>query len=201
MPCSDRSGFASGPASARRNGTGRSLLEELPAARLSEARLFAAPSSSPQLHLQSLHYVVDNWANGAVLYDPYESGSELAPVQVGERPAIIGTCLVDAAASIVEKAAWLVLKLISAPLLGQSEVLFDQSCFLEAEMIGESPDIPLGKEGRDDVTAVRAGATIDVRRNILQVSPDEVIEGDSRHVEALEICPETPVIVLLGFGQ
>ena len=179
MLCSDRSGFASGPASARRNGTGRSLLEELPAARLSEARLFAAPSSSPQLHLQSLEYVVDDRADGSVLDDPYQSGSELAPVQVGKRPAVIGTCLVDAAASLVEKAAWLVLKLISAPLLGQSEVLSDQLCFINAEMMGKPPNIIVGKLRRDDAAAVRAGAAIEAASNILQVPPDEVIEGDS----------------------
>lgn len=201
MPCSDRSGFASGPASANRNAPPvRWLLEELPAARLSEARVFAASPSSPQLHLQSLEYIIDDRADGTVLHDSYQSGSELAPVQVGKRPAVIGTCFVDAAASLVEKAAGSILKLISAPLLGQSEVLFDQLRFLEAEMIGESPDIRGGKEGRDDATAVRAGATIDVRRNILQVAPDEVVEGDSRHVEALEVCPETPVLFLFRPG-
>jgi hypothetical protein len=76
------------------------------------------PSSSPQLHLQSLEYVVDDRADGTVLDDPYEPGSEFAFVQVRERPAVIGTRLIDGAMLVVEKTAGTVLKHIAVTLLG-----------------------------------------------------------------------------------
>jgi len=159
------------------------------------------PSPSPQLHLQSLEYVVDDRADRTVLDDPYEPGSEFAFVQVRERPTVIGTRLIDGAALFVEKAAGRALQHVPVPLLGQPEVLFDQLCFLNAEMIGEPPDIPGAQQGRDEAAAVRTGAAIDAGLDILDVSPDEVIEGDLRQVEALEVRPEAPVLLLFRPGD
>jgi len=145
--------------------------------------------------------VVDDRADGTVLDNPYEPGSEFAFVQVRERPAAIRTCLINGAALVLEKTAGPVLKHIPVTLLGQPEVLSDQPGFLNAHMTGQPPDILVGEQRRDDRTAVRTGAAIDVARNILQVLPDEAVEVSLRQVEAFEICAEAPVLVFLHLGE
>jgi hypothetical protein len=147
--------------------------------------------------LQSLHYIADDGADGG----PYEPGSEFAFVQVRERPAVIGTCLIDGAILVVEKTAGPVLKHIPITLLGQPEVLSDQLGFLNAHMTGQPPYIFVGEQWRDDGAAVRTGAAIDAARHILQVPPDEAVEVSPRQVEAFEIYPEAPVLVFLRFGE
>ena len=131
--------------------------------------------------------MIDDRADGTVLHNPYQPESELPLVQVGKRPAVLRTCLIDTAASLLEKTAGHVPPHVSALLVGQPEALSDQLGFINAEIMGEPPDIVVRKLRRDKGAAVRAGAAIDAGRNILQMPSDETVEGGLRQLEALEI--------------
>jgi hypothetical protein len=88
-------------------------------------------------------------------------------LQVREGPTVIGTYIVDAAALFVKKTAGHLLQRVPASLFGWSKVIADQLRLLNAEMIGQSPDIPGRKQRRLNFAAIRACAAVDLRRNHL----------------------------------
>ena len=83
----------------------------------------ASSRPSPQIHLQPLKHVVDDGADTAILDHLDEPRPELTLVEVGERPARVGTIAVDAAPLVVEKWAGGLSEDVRSSILAWSEIL------------------------------------------------------------------------------